>query len=90
MWAVTGDGGWRRRLPVLFAEDAGGFGFVLELEVGFFEGHVDGEAGGEAAVGVDAEAGGVDVLDGLFDAGDDLFYLPYPTVTSTLSLRPTS
>ena len=60
-------------LPIAFAEDAGGFGFVFEFEVGFFEGHVDGEAGGEAAVGVEAEADGVDVLDGLFDAGDDLF-----------------
>ena len=76
--------------PVAFAEDAGGFGLVLEFEVGFFEWHVDGEARGEAAVGVETEAGGVDVLDGLFDAGDDLVYLPYPTVTSTLSLRPTA
>ena len=60
------------RSPIPFAEDAGGFGFVFEFEVGFFEGHVDGEAGCEATVGVEAEADGVDVLDGLFDAGDDL------------------
>ncbi len=41
-------------LPVLPAEDAGGFGLVLEFEVGFFEGHFDAEAGCEAAVGVEA------------------------------------
>ena len=42
---MNGREGWRRRLPVLIPEDAGGFGFVFELEVGFFEGHIDGEAG---------------------------------------------
>ena len=30
------------------------------------------------------------MLDGLFDAGDDFAYLSQATVTSTLSLRPTT
>ena len=33
------------RLSEAFAEDVGGFGFAFEFEAGFFEGHVDGEAG---------------------------------------------
>ena len=45
MWAMKGVAGLKRRLPVPFAGDARGCGFVFELEVEFFEGHVYGEAG---------------------------------------------
>ncbi len=64
--------GWEG-LAVFIAESVGGFGFVFEFEVGFFEWHIDAESWREAAVGVETDALWVDVIECVFDAGDDFF-----------------
>src|SRR5690606_789431 len=62
-----------RGSPVFFPQAPRRFDFVLELDIDLVQAHVGGRTRGKAAVGIERDPTGIDVLERLLDAEDNCF-----------------